>query len=351
MKVIGFAGTAKNTGKTTAVLSVMAHCRARNLRMALTSIGFDGEQRDTITSLPKPRYLLQPGDRVATACECLEAGTARLKVLYETGLKTILGNIVLAEVTQAGMVLVAGPNRRKDLDSLIHLFHEMDTDLLLVDGALNRLAPMIACEGLVLSTGAAFSSEIERVSLHAAQVAGLFNLPLDPLVEMPEHGGCIQFEDGSILKLSSGSLLEPFDLELPVGSHVSKIILPGLVNPIPLQRFVFQIQQRSCVAASLTVVLASPLKIAASGHLDAWSALMESKLVNLKVMRSIPLLAVTSCPFYPRWLHHRGEYEPAAVDALDLLVALKSSIPLTQVLDVVRDPSPDWSGILKLERS
>ncbi|NTU75981.1 MAG: hypothetical protein HGA86_07660, partial [Anaerolineaceae bacterium] len=91
MRIIGFAGTAKNTGKTTAALTLLELARTAGLTPALTSIGFDGESLDHVTGLPKPRYLLHPGDLLATAETCLAHSSARFEVLQETDIHTILG--------------------------------------------------------------------------------------------------------------------------------------------------------------------------------------------------------------------------------------------------------------------
>ena len=73
---IGFAGTAKNTGKTSTALHVLQLCHEHGLQVALTSIGYDGETMDNVTGLPKPRYWLEPGMLLATSERCLKAGTA-----------------------------------------------------------------------------------------------------------------------------------------------------------------------------------------------------------------------------------------------------------------------------------
>ncbi len=162
------------------MLSVVSQFHLQKSKIALTSIGYDGENQDTVTGLLKPRIYLEPGDLVATAEECLKAGSARLLILQITSIMTILGRVVIAQVESPGTVLIAGPNRRRDLDHLIHFFKKMDVDLLVVDGALNRLVPMIACDGLILSTGAAFDPDIDKISRHAAALVELFHLPLAP---------------------------------------------------------------------------------------------------------------------------------------------------------------------------
>ena len=121
MKTIGFVGTAKNTGKTTAALHVLNLVSEAGIVTALTSIGYDGENTDHITGLPKPRYYAEKGMLVATAEPCLRYGSATMTVPVHTGLHTILGEIVIATVAEPGYVVLAGPNRRVDIRFLLNM--------------------------------------------------------------------------------------------------------------------------------------------------------------------------------------------------------------------------------------
>ena len=119
MRTIGFAGTAKNTGKTTAALHVLNCCTTAGLTTALTSIGYDGESLDTVTDLPKPRYYLPAGSLLATAERCVMGSSAQLDILENTGIQTVLGTVLVARVRQPGFVVLAGPNRETDLRPLM----------------------------------------------------------------------------------------------------------------------------------------------------------------------------------------------------------------------------------------
>ncbi|MCC6548479.1 MAG: hypothetical protein IT279_00265, partial [Ignavibacteriaceae bacterium] len=65
MKSTGIIGTAKNTGKTTTLNWLMKQQGSTGI--AVTGIGYDGEERDNITMLPKPRLRFEEGVIVATA--------------------------------------------------------------------------------------------------------------------------------------------------------------------------------------------------------------------------------------------------------------------------------------------
>ena len=65
-------GLAKNAGKTTVINHLLARLPGR---VGLASLGLDGETRDQLTGLRKPRILPPRGALVATAEGLLEPGT------------------------------------------------------------------------------------------------------------------------------------------------------------------------------------------------------------------------------------------------------------------------------------
>jgi hypothetical protein len=77
--VVGIAGTAKNTGKTTTLSAIMGEARKEPaLVLGLTSIGYDGEGFDNVTGLPKPRIDVRLFD-------CFEAGAAIPVAAFRNG--------------------------------------------------------------------------------------------------------------------------------------------------------------------------------------------------------------------------------------------------------------------------
>ena len=84
MHIIGIVGTAKNTGKTTTLAALIREAGRRRERIGVTGIGYDGEEIDTVTGLPKPRLLLQPGTIVATSERCLRTTSAEYTVIKRT---------------------------------------------------------------------------------------------------------------------------------------------------------------------------------------------------------------------------------------------------------------------------
>jgi len=114
-KVLGILGTAKNTGKTTTTSALLEIANKKNLSIGITSIGYDGEDIDNITGLPKPRIFTKKGILIATTNNCIKAGTAVIEILEETKFYTALGNIVIGKITKEGLVVIAGPNKGNEL--------------------------------------------------------------------------------------------------------------------------------------------------------------------------------------------------------------------------------------------
>ena len=110
--IIGIAGTAKNTGKTTTTSVILGELYEKKIQVGLTSIGYDGEEIDNITGLPKPRLLLNKGTILATAEKCLKAGSAVYDILETTNITTPLGKICIVKVVEEGLAVVAGPTKQ-----------------------------------------------------------------------------------------------------------------------------------------------------------------------------------------------------------------------------------------------
>ena len=104
---LGIAGTAKNTGKTTVTAAIMDELRRRGVPFYLTSIGYDGENLDNVTGLPKPKLPVQVGDIVATAEKCLLASTARFETLAQTGVNMTLRLLLRSPFIVIGATVMA----------------------------------------------------------------------------------------------------------------------------------------------------------------------------------------------------------------------------------------------------
>lgn len=354
MRTIGFAGTAKNTGKTTTAAHLLGLAQAHGLRTALTSIGFDGENRDNVTGLPKPRYTLQPGTWIATAENCLARGSARIQRVETTPVETILGKVVIAEITEPGTVLLAGPNRRADLAVILEHLAAFGIDTTLVDGALNRMAPLAITDGLVLSTGAAFDDSIAFIARHSAALARIFSLPFSALpitekIHIVWTDGTIHLlEHGSLLNRESVSVLQKHFTSSP-SVHIHSLTIPDACNPALLSDL---LESHPQVFETSRLILGSPLKMVVSASPLDWNPLLD-RCADLdclvSVLETVPVKLMTVNPFYPRYIPQTWSYEPAYLDKQALLAEVSSQVTAFPVIDIRQSPLPDlysivWNG-------
>ena len=109
--------------------------------MGVTSIGRDGEAHDVIDArIDKPRVRLAAGSLVATTGELLRASGVAHERLAQTGVRTPLGEVVMARLSEAGTVEVAGPSAAADVRAVSDAMVELGAEQVLIDGAIDRRA-------------------------------------------------------------------------------------------------------------------------------------------------------------------------------------------------------------------
>src|SRR5947209_18108534 len=94
---LALVGLAKNTGKTETLAAILAEHARAGVRVGVTSIGRDGEQHDVIDArIAKPAVKLQAGALVASTGPLLRASAVASELLLRTGVRTPLGEVVIA---------------------------------------------------------------------------------------------------------------------------------------------------------------------------------------------------------------------------------------------------------------
>ncbi len=179
-KSVSIVGLEKNTGKTECLNYILKRLPYDYLRIAVTSIGIDGESLDQVTSTAKPEITLPEGVFFGTS----EKHYRQKKMLCElydvSDETTALGRVVTAKTLSEGKILLSGPSTGSSLKRWMKSLDRFHIDLILVDGALSRLSsasPAIS-EAMVLSTGAAFSANIRDLVTKTTYVVDLINLPV-----------------------------------------------------------------------------------------------------------------------------------------------------------------------------
>ena len=164
-KSVAVVGMAKNTGKTVTLNCLVREATLTGVRLGLTSCGRDGETQDLLWHNPKPTIWAPRGTLLGTARGVLPLASAKLQVIRETQYSSALGAICLVEVLAEGFVQLAGPSFAKHLAAVVRDLSRLGADLVLVDGAFDRLAsaaPTVTA-GLILATGAVLGPDPEEV--------------------------------------------------------------------------------------------------------------------------------------------------------------------------------------------
>ena len=164
---IAFLGLAKNVGKTTALVGVLAELARRGVLVGTTSAGRDGEEFDAITGEPKPRFRVAPGQLVASAASTFEAASFPAREIATLPFTTRFGPIQVRRAEDHGEIEVIGPATASQLAGTAEALESAGAQLLLLDGAVGRraFAGARVSDGVVLSVGMSAARDAGRARL------------------------------------------------------------------------------------------------------------------------------------------------------------------------------------------
>ena len=264
-------------------------------RVAVSSIGMDGEALDSVSMLPKPSILLTTGSLVASAMDCVRASEARLKVVGHTGIQTGLGEIVLARVTSPGACLVAGPSTVQGMEQAVAALKGFGAEKVFIDGAFARASHSMAADALVVVVGAHDGVLMPQVVENARLLIARFSLA--------EAGAAFQFltDEASVGWLDGAMGFHPLPLPSALGQEeglldqlpkeAGWLWLPGALGPAFAKAFVKRRAEHRC-----GLLLRSPLSLVAEGQTLRNLFLLERPI---RVLQGLRLAFVAVNPFSP----------------------------------------------------
>lgn len=303
MKTIGIIGTAKNTGKTTTLYFLLKQFIESGSNICLTGIGYDGEEIDNITNLPKPRIFLQQNIFVATSEKCLNNSEAKFDIIEETAFTTALGRIFLVKISQPGLMVIAGPNTKNGLNEIISLAKEKTIcDTLLVDGSLNRLSPMYILEKLIFTTGASRNINIDQLVEEMLTIEKLFSFNLSDQY-FDNKVISIKYSN-KIFSLNINSLVDENDFEILkkyFDDNVKKIFIPGLISVDFLNKNIDRLF--NSIKEPIEIVFHSPIQLLFTDQFSKITQLLtglEKYGIKISFKFKPELSAITINPFYPK---------------------------------------------------
>ena len=178
---LSIVGLEKNTGKTECLKYVLDRLPVQTRRIAVTSIGIDGESVDQVTRTQKPEIVLREGMYFGTS----EAHYRQRRLVSElidvSDESTSLGRVVTARALTGGKILLSGPSSASSLRRWMgEMQQRFGIDLMVIDGALSRMssASPAVSQSMILATGAAYSANINTLVSKTAHVVDLINLDL-----------------------------------------------------------------------------------------------------------------------------------------------------------------------------
>jgi hypothetical protein len=328
---LALVGLAKNTGKTETLTAILAEHAAAGTPIGVTSIGRDGEAHDVIDArIEKPRLHLVSGSLVATTGELLRASGLAHERLARTGVRTPLGEVVLARLSESGSVEVAGPSAAADVRAVSDAMSELGAEQVLIDGAIDRRAassPAVA-DGLLMATGAVLGETVEQVVAATADAVELVRLPgVDSQAAGPEaHGETDRDGAGVLLDRRLVLNAEPAEIATLLAEHprASTFALDGALSEQFLEGLLAARRERA--GRKLRIVAGDPTKVFLSRRPAGWYA---RQGVAIEVLQTLELKAITVNPLAPQ-SHH--------FDSQELCRQIRDAVRNVPVLDV-RDPA------------
>jgi hypothetical protein len=297
---LSLVGLAKNTGKTETLTTILGDHAAAGRRVGVTSIGRDGEERDAIDArIAKPRIRLAAGDLVATTGALLRASGLAHARLHQTGIRTPLGEVVIARLQEPGSVEVAGPSMAADVRAVSESMAACGAEQVLIDGAIDRRAassPAVA-DGLVMATGAVLGEDIEQVVSLTRDAVELVRLPL---------AGSGLADQGEEVALTRGIVLgsEPAETARLLREHpgARTFRVEGALSERFLESLLAARRERG--GRELRITVSDPTKVFLSGRGPGW---YRRQGLAIEVLQAVELMAITVNPVAPQ--SHRFDSE------------------------------------------
>lgn len=298
---LAITGLEKNTGKTECLNYIIDRIKDTGNRIAVTSVGLDGESADQLTATHKPDITLHEGMVFVTSEKHFRQVNLQAEILDITSQYSATGRLVIAEAKTSGKVILSGPSSTKWLKEIIDQMPLYGVHTTLVDGALSRTStasPAVA-EAMILATGAAVSASVEEVVKKTAYTVTLINLPVfgSPLNDKLQalENGIYTIVGDDISNTQIRSAILP-DNQKELFANATVIYASGAVTNRLLDTL--RVQKN---IADITLVVQDFTRIFATQQ--SYNAYV-AKGGRIKVLKKTNLLAVCVNPFSPQGYTH-----------------------------------------------
>ncbi|MBM4403181.1 MAG: hypothetical protein FJ042_02155 [Candidatus Cloacimonetes bacterium] len=170
-QIIAIVGICKNAGKTSVLNAILREYHA--IGWAVLSTGRDGEERDTVFGIRKPRVVVKAGTMMCLDTQELDRHGAGIRIFAKLPWKSGTRQLWLAEAILPLETEIIGPPEVSQQAECARLMLDLGAEKVLIDGSIDRksiaLSPMV--DALILVAGASYGNlkqlmaELERVEL------------------------------------------------------------------------------------------------------------------------------------------------------------------------------------------
>ncbi len=294
---LSIVGLEKNTGKTECLKYVLDRLPVQSKRIAVTSIGIDGETIDQVTRTQKPEIVLREGMYFGTSEMHYRQRRLASELIDVSDESTSLGRVVTARALTDGKILLSGPSSASSLRRWMRDMRRIGIDLVIIDGALSRMssASPAVSQSMILATGAAYSANLSTLVSKTAHVVDLVNLdltsqdnisrfmPLEKGLWMIDKSGTLKGLD-AVTSLSKDIHFDGMDDCQTL--YVAGALVDGFLEKVRKNKI---LKQAELVVRDFTKIFVSPqqfrLFLKAGGRI---SVLQKSKLIAVTVNPTSP---------------------------------------------------------------
>ncbi|WP_105615843.1 lysine 5,6-aminomutase reactivase subunit KamB [Vallitalea okinawensis] len=298
---IGIIGIHKNVGKTTVLCHLIENFS--QIKLGLTSIGRDGEEKDLIYSTSKPKIYVKTGTIIATAKNSLLQSCDISKKIHDvTPLHTPLGPIVIAEAMSDGYVELSGPSYNEQMEVICKYLKKFGAEKLLIDGALSRVGTLASSmiDGAVLVTGAAFDRRMDKVIDETKKVKELLSFPIaNPLIQKRYKDIMV---DHKVVWMNEKGSYRPIPVDTTLGFHQcilnekkdddSYLLIKGALTDSLVSGLINKVKKND----TLRIVIQDGTKMFV---MNSTYELFKKSRIEINSLYNIPIAAVTYNPYSP----------------------------------------------------
>ena len=301
-KSLAVVGLEKNTGKTETLNYVLSQLACYDVRVAVTSIGVDGEAIDSVTGTAKPEITIYEGMIFVTSEKHYKTRTISSEIIDISVERTSLGRLVTARAKTTGKILLSGPANTALLQKTIENNNKFGADITVIDGALSRLSPASPSitDAMILATGAAYSANITQLMKKTKFACNLISLAhadntVQNLLKNINKGLWAIDTDGILndLRIESTFMLEHATPEnIEILNNSTTLFAAGVISDklLDFLRIKSKIDGFKLIATDFTKIFVTP---------EAYN-LFVKKGGSIQVLHKTKLIAVTVNPVSPQ---------------------------------------------------